>query len=375
MCLNPSTLEGGVVVGCRICWQCKLRKVDDLVGRCIAESRTASHTFSVTLTYGREGGESDTIRAAVLTYSDVQKYIKRLRFAGYKVRYLVAGEFGTLRGRCHWHLILFFEGSPPPHVLNKRFGHQLADIGTSHARSGAGRHLVLSDSKAGAGVVDFDLWPHGFSFWEGVSYKSVRYVAKYIGKDMGDENGQSHSGMSRMPPLGAVYFAQLADKMAKAGLPMKTPVYSFPDVRGRMGGKKEFVFQGRSRELFIEQYQAAWERYHGERPWVHDPFHVEEISAVYRKQWHYEADGSIDWEHPLNQRLPEIAPLRKLIGEHARPHDWWPFRTKSGTVLTVYGPEAECYIWRPDKKGSGIWRASRIVRTGPKEWDYRIEVR
>jgi len=253
----------------------------------------------------------------------------------------------------------------------------LADIGTKHARSDAGRHFVLSDSKAGAGVVDVDLWPYGFSFWEGVSYKSVRYVAKYIGKDMGDENGQSHSGMSRMPPLGAAYFAQLADKMAKAGLPMKTPVYSFPDVRGKMGGKKEFVVNGRSRELFIEAYESAWEKYHGERrPFSRAEFHRNETSATpNEKRWHWEPDGSVDFNHPLNAVLPNMADLRALVGTHVSASDTRTFQTKSGTGLTVYGPNHECYIWRPDKRGGGKWRASRIVSTGPHMWDYRIETR
>ncbi|WP_221724636.1 hypothetical protein, partial [Ochrobactrum sp. SFR4] len=62
-------------------------KIDDWVGRCVAENKTAIAAHSISLTYGRDENDSvDHLHAAWLTYSDVQKYFKRLRKAKYKFR-------------------------------------------------------------------------------------------------------------------------------------------------------------------------------------------------------------------------------------------------------------------------------------------------
>lgn len=96
MCITPTTLPSGSVVPCRNCWQCRKDRVDDWIGRCIAESQFSTKVYSVTLTY-REG----TPNSATLVYSDVQKFLKLLRFDQYKVRYFCAGEYGTKKGRAH----------------------------------------------------------------------------------------------------------------------------------------------------------------------------------------------------------------------------------------------------------------------------------
>ena len=85
----------------------------DWQGRCIAEAATAKAAFAVTLTYGRDAmGEKLHERAVVMTYSDVQRYLKLLRRHRYTVRYFCAGEFGSEKGRVHWHIILFFWRAP-----------------------------------------------------------------------------------------------------------------------------------------------------------------------------------------------------------------------------------------------------------------------
>ena len=80
MCKAPLVLDDGTEVACRYCSQCVDRKITDWVGRNIAESKSAVKTFAVTLTYGRDRrGDVDHVRAFLLTYSDVQKYLKLLR--------------------------------------------------------------------------------------------------------------------------------------------------------------------------------------------------------------------------------------------------------------------------------------------------------
>lgn len=89
MCQSPNKLADGTQVACHECWQCINAQVDDWCGRCIAENRTAVASHAVTLTYGRDisadsvtYGDAEHERAAVLTYSDVQKWLKLFRRHG-----------------------------------------------------------------------------------------------------------------------------------------------------------------------------------------------------------------------------------------------------------------------------------------------------
>jgi len=80
MCLTPLTLDNGQQVACKDCWQCKKRKVQDYVGRSIAESKMSTKTFAVTLTYGDDSlKEHEKANSVVLCYKDVQDFLKRLR--------------------------------------------------------------------------------------------------------------------------------------------------------------------------------------------------------------------------------------------------------------------------------------------------------
>lgn len=235
MCVSPLQLPNGSEVACRNCWQCHDNKINDWVGRCIAESKTADSSYSVTLTYGRDGyGNSDHERAAVLTYSDVQKYFRSMRDAGYKVRYFAVGEYGHLKGRAHWHAILFFTGAAAPHEL--------------------------TISKHSAKRFENEFWPHGYQHWEAISPASIRYVCKYINKNMGKQERQGHLAMSKKPPLGALYFRQLAERLVEQGLAPVDLKYRFPESKRKDGSPQEYLLWGRSAEMFLDYYAEAWEK-------------------------------------------------------------------------------------------------------------------
>ena len=229
MCVNPVLIPSGQEIACRICWQCRENKVNDWVGRNLAESKTAKAAHSVTLTYGRDKkGDEDHLRAKILTYSDVQKYFKHLRADGYPCRYFAVGEYGSDKGRAHWHVMIYWQGSVPDHELNKRFNE---------------KH-----------------WPHGWSFFELPSPASVRYICKYIQKDIGKDERQGHLAMSKKPPLGAEYFMLLAQKYVRQGLAPQDPYYWFPDAQNENGQPIKFYLKGRSLELFLDEYVAEWGR-------------------------------------------------------------------------------------------------------------------
>lgn len=249
MCKEPYRMPNGTEVACRKCEQCCQRKINDWVGRNIAESKV-SKTVAVTLTYGRnEANEEIHERTVSLTYSDFQKYIKLLRRHGYPVRYLVAGEYGSLNGRAHWHAILHFEDRVPDHENQQNFMHEI--------------------QSADGNIVK--LWPHGWSFWDSKpDMSAVRYICKYVLKDSNDELKQAHLSMSKKPPIGARYFEQVADDLVKAGLAPQQLEYSFPDVQfTKKDGTRErvrFFLSGRSAELYLDHYIKRWAEVHTNRP-------------------------------------------------------------------------------------------------------------
>lgn len=279
MCLAPNILADGTQVACRECWQCIRSRVDDYVGRCIAESKSAVAAHVVTLTYGRDDdpesmfyGEKLHPRAMVLTYSDVQKWLKLLRRHGYPCRYIVAGEYGSLKGRAHWHGVIFWqERVPYIPAFRKRIMHQRIDEET-------GKPVVLKNGKPAF------WWPYGFCQWDKPDFgsdaelvRSLRYACKYLQKGRGE--AQSHFAVSRMPPLGAAYFADLARRMALQGIAPQGEgedgdgafVYTFPDALTRKGERIQFRLRGRSLELFAEAWFDAWRERHWRPDWERFP--------------------------------------------------------------------------------------------------------
>lgn len=274
MCLAPVTLPTGEQTGCRLCWQCLERKVDDWVGRCIAQSKTAHRTFSITLTYGRdENDNADHVRAAVLTYSDVQNYMKRLRFSGYVVRYFAVGEYGSRKGRAHWHLIMFYDDNSA--VINQRLAHNAAvEAGIKRGKALPVPDGAVPEHEISTRGFDGDLrdvrfsdahWEHGHAVWEELqddyeasASRAVRYVCKYLAKDIHDAARQVVGPrMSKKPPLGDAWLRDRAAQYVQQGLAPQDLFYSFPDVRSSDGAVKRFVLNGVSADNFIRYYVEA----------------------------------------------------------------------------------------------------------------------
>lgn len=250
MCERPKQLANGFKRACHECEQCQKRKINDWVGRNIAESRMSDASFSITLTYGRnEANEKIHERTVALTYSDFQNYLKLLRRHGYNVRYFVTGEYGAKNGRAHWHALLYFNGGHPDYIQRENFMHEVI-------------------SKAGNVV---KLWPHGWSFWDDKpSYGAGWYVCKYILKDADDAGKQTFGPEpSKKPPIGMAYFKELAEEYVRAGLAPQSLEYSFNDVRYiKRNGQEEVVLfwlKDRTAELYLDHYIATWHEVHPDR--------------------------------------------------------------------------------------------------------------
>lgn len=88
---------------CGYCPECLAEKANNWVVRNHYESRAHKEKCFITLTYAEN--------PKILIKKDLQDFLKRLRKEldkdGVKLRYYGCGEYGTLRGRPHFHVILY----------------------------------------------------------------------------------------------------------------------------------------------------------------------------------------------------------------------------------------------------------------------------
>lgn len=337
MCTAPGLLNSGQLVGCRKCWQCKERRVNDWAGRCIAEGKTAIASNSLCLTYGRDKSELrygavDHERAAVLTYTDVQKYLKLLRYHKYPLRYLVAGEYGSEKGRSHWHLLIFWTSRRKPEF----------------------RIDVREDTAH---------WPHGFGHWDELTHRSVFYACKYLQKDTNDDDKQGHLSMSKQPPLGDTYFKQLAMRYVDAMLAPQDLLYSFAGVNNKMGERKQFYMSPATARNFVAEYNTLWARHH---PGVHQP--SSELVEVYTdratKKEVSRREAERDWETDL--AFEEKA---RLLAKPVRWRTTKPWLEPPGKTQVHFSESSNTYYtnqdggklyWSYDEEGNRAWR-TKIV--------------
>lgn len=97
---------------CNNCPLCLARRSYDWGNRIELESLTYSpeNVCFCTLTYAPEYESKIRTPSGFLTlnYLHIQLFLKRLRkYLPYKIRFFCCGEYGSLRGRPHYHLIIF----------------------------------------------------------------------------------------------------------------------------------------------------------------------------------------------------------------------------------------------------------------------------
>lgn len=292
MCLDPQWLNlqdmDGFQIGCRKCWQCRAKRVNDLIGRGIAESRYHKKTLSLTLTYG--GG--DTLESSILTYPDVQKFMKRVRKKYGVVRFLCAGEYGSETGRAHWHVILFFENKYPKLVQPNLIKECVLKLNPS------GTLLKLTEKMC----LDHDfmnkLWPQGYMHVQEAEYASMRYALKYALKEEveGERVAVRALGFSKQPPLGDKYFRELAIKHVEASLAPQTYEYSFDDF-DKSGKRRIYFIQGKSRENYIRYFLEEWAEHKPTQPVPASDIIDGHLDREYRKTEEYiEAKEKAEFE-------------------------------------------------------------------------------
>lgn len=171
-CINIKYLpQRDISVPCGKCAFCLATRRSDWSTRLEYEAKKWLDRKFITLTYAdahlywRNG-------ISQLKKSHLQEYFKKLRKAGYKLRYYAVGEYGSKTYRPHYHVLLF--GSIPDVLLRTKW-----DKGEIHIGK--------------------------------VTQASISYCLKYVvnGRSTGMRNGRErpYATMSRRPGLGANYLS------------------------------------------------------------------------------------------------------------------------------------------------------------------------
>lgn len=234
-------------VACRKCEQCRNHRMNDLIGRSLAEAWASAWTLSFTLTYAPRSDLAEKI----VTPRHFQDFIRSMRDRRHSLRYIGAGEYGELKGRAHFHAVLFGQGPEPDIALE------------------CNTHI--------------EAWPHGHIFVERPKdWRAMRYVCKYALKEQQaafNPAAQSWFTLSKKPPLGDAFFAALAERTVEMGTLPSTFRYIPP------GGSDGFqcTMTGATRREFIRRIVAGY----GER----------ELRSR-MSQWCAESyDKVLRWEH------------------------------------------------------------------------------
>lgn len=331
MCVTPKvfTVNGKrIEVACHNCWQCTENKINDWCGRCIAEKEDCKHATVYGLTYGGDNkitGDKTELGASILIYSDVQKWIKRLRRAGFPMRYFLCGEYGGAKGRVHWHVVCFWQDAVPEYENGK---HNFSDKYWPHG-------MTYAEDLRSAGMPDYA---------EGDEIRAIRYVCKYVQKDV-----QEHAfvRMSKNPPLGDRYFRRRADTFARQGILPKDAFYSFPDVRGADGMPRKFYMSGVTLDNFCSEFIERWKERYGTHPL--DVQHSEFLQNWTDKQAQRETVNKIEKREIRRIDRPE------------RPH--FRFTVRFDEALNLYVAESgvEKLFWTFDREGNRAWQD--VIRT------------
>lgn len=172
MCLYPNYIRNGIFVGqlryplesdvpvpCGNCVECLSQKASEWSYRVMREYDYYGRIGCVmSLTYDNAHVPLD----GSVKRRDLQLFLKRLRkgISPVKIRYFGCGEYGTLNGRPHYHIVVI-GWQPDDLVFVKR----------------SNKHTILYRSK----TVE-KLWGQGICAVADVTADSVRYSAKYLQK-------------------------------------------------------------------------------------------------------------------------------------------------------------------------------------------------
>lgn len=124
---SPRNEKKYIYVPCGKCAWCRKAKRNEWCLRFEIEQKDNMFTDFITLTYDESHlpihiDECDGLVEMRACKEDVQKFIKRLRKAGYKFKYFIVSETGPKNGRPHYHGIFFSDNKIPSEEIQSKWG-------------------------------------------------------------------------------------------------------------------------------------------------------------------------------------------------------------------------------------------------------------
>lgn len=208
MCLYPKQIrvlkKNGTLVNitaeCGVCIECSRKKCNEWATRLMLEKDCHEHSCCLTLTYDNEHLPSNSC----LCKEHVTLFLKRLREFVYptKIRYFYCGEYGSKKGRPHYHMIVF--GWCPTDLVYKF--------------SKRDKAYFLSDTVA-------KLWSYGHIVVDPeLTRETCFYTAKYLQKYVdSDKEVKAFIQMSLKPAIGSLCPEKLGQYIYQNGVKKPLP--------------------------------------------------------------------------------------------------------------------------------------------------------
>ena len=155
--------EWYIPVPCRKCASCKCDYARDWSNRMILELQDHEHAMFLTLTYNDAHLPISEKGFPTLDKRDVQLFFKRLRkyLGDTRIRYYLAGEYGSQTHRPHYHAIIYGIGLDTFSDLVFRGYNKL------------GHPYFTSPTLE-------SIWANGFISFSSVTWRTCNYVSRYV---------------------------------------------------------------------------------------------------------------------------------------------------------------------------------------------------
>ena len=293
--------HGDIIVPCDRCGFCADNRINDWIGRCVAEALSCFDVWALTLTY-RDSEDGHIPRGAIDPISeDIADFMRSLRdraryecrtkglpWFGADLRYLAVYDRGAEGDRGHWHVIIFHRtaanrGSLQKGDLRRHFLRApdcwLPPVNWKPKRGDAFRQSLDDDKvlnlQPGRKYRQlWKYWPHGLVSVESMRievtqrnqdpFSMIRYVTRYLHKKTAEKElwhpnkkpetyedvrkllwsqrskiPFPHRQFSKKPSLGHDYFMVWASEHVDKSLPLNDFCYTFPGVYKKPSVKKK----------------------------------------------------------------------------------------------------------------------------------------
>ena len=215
------SLDEFVMVPCNRCIGCRLDYARQWANRMVLELLDNPDALFITLTYDEEHVPFSDKGYRTVSVRDCQLFMKSLRkhFAGKKIRFFLASEYGPKTKRPHYHGIFY--------------GLRMEDFPDLQLYKYNNLHQPLYISE----LLSKTLWKRGFCTIGSVSRDTCAYTARYVLKKLKgkDTSFYTERGItpeftlsSRRPGIGLGYFDNHKDYTDKISVFDGTETVSFP---------------------------------------------------------------------------------------------------------------------------------------------------